>query len=130
MADPYDIGYGKPPKASQWQKGQSGNPKGRPKTRADHLRDAAMILTQPVTARTPERKTISLNAIEAAYLAQCRKGLKGNVPALIHAIKLMLEVQPVIAHHEAENHRKREDIYARLEKMGVMVNRDRDPVGD
>lgn len=27
----YDVGYGKPPKAKQFKKGQSGNPKGRPK---------------------------------------------------------------------------------------------------
>ena len=29
--DDYNVGYGKPPKASQFKKGQSGNPKGRPK---------------------------------------------------------------------------------------------------
>ena len=27
----YGIGYGKPPKHAQWKKGQSGNPKGRPR---------------------------------------------------------------------------------------------------
>lgn len=29
----HDVGYGKPPKHSQFQKGQSGNPTGRPKKR-------------------------------------------------------------------------------------------------
>ena len=29
--DGHEVGYGKPPKASQFKKGQSGNPKGRPK---------------------------------------------------------------------------------------------------
>lgn len=28
MAKKYDVGFGKPPKASQWKPGQSGNPKG------------------------------------------------------------------------------------------------------
>jgi len=27
----YEVGYGRPPKASQFQKGESGNPRGRPK---------------------------------------------------------------------------------------------------
>jgi hypothetical protein len=31
MSDNYEVGYGKPPKHGQFKKGQSGNPKGRPK---------------------------------------------------------------------------------------------------
>ena len=27
----YEVGYGKPPKATRFKKGQSGNPKGRPR---------------------------------------------------------------------------------------------------
>ena len=27
----YEVGYGKPPEASKFKKGKSGNPKGRPK---------------------------------------------------------------------------------------------------
>lgn len=31
MSKTYQVGYGKPPQASQFKKGQSGNPKGRQK---------------------------------------------------------------------------------------------------
>jgi hypothetical protein len=30
-SSPYKVGYGRPPKATQFKPGKSGNPKGRPK---------------------------------------------------------------------------------------------------
>ncbi len=122
MAEDYEIGFSKPPKSAQWKKGQSGNPQGRPKTRSDLVKDAAAILSEPVTARTPEGKKVTLDGYEAAYLALCKKGLKGHVPSLINAINIMLEVQPVMDERENHSERRREDLIARLEKMGVNVD--------
>jgi hypothetical protein len=122
MSDNYNVGFGKPPKSSQWQKGQSGNPKGRPKTRSDLIIDAAAILSEPVSARTPQGKTISLDGFEASYLALCKKGLKGHIPSLIRAINIMLEVQPAVDARESEKRQKREDLIAHLEKMGVKTD--------
>ncbi len=129
MAESYDVGYGKPPKSGQWKKGQSGNPQGRPKNRSDLVKDAAAILSEPVTARTPEGRKVSLNGYEAAYLALCKKGLRGHVPSLIQAIRIMLEVQPAVDARESRRERQREEVYAKLEKVGVAVDRKDDRSG-
>ena len=97
------VGFGSPPKKSRWRKGQSGNPKGRPKAKSDYLNDAAAILSEPVTATTPDGRSVSFEGFEAAYLALCRKGLKGDKPSLLEAIKIMLDVGPALEAEQANS---------------------------
>jgi hypothetical protein len=47
--DSYEVGYGKPPKDSQFQKGKSGNPKGRPKGSKSAYTLAMEMFAKPVT---------------------------------------------------------------------------------
>jgi hypothetical protein len=124
MSNDKKVGYANPPKSTRWQKGQSGNPKGRPKTKSEFMIDAAQILTQPVDARAPDGKTVRLDGIEAAYLALCRKGLKGHKPSLLEAIRIMLEVGPAVQAKEEEQKNKRQEILERLERMGVKIPED------
>lgn len=69
------VGYGKPPRSSQFNKGQSGNPRGRPRNRRkeipyDHL------LGQMVTIREDGRER-RVTAAEAFLLQLTKKGLEG-----------------------------------------------------
>jgi hypothetical protein len=46
-----EVGYCKPPKSTQWKPGQSGNPKGRPKTTKSGQTDVAEVLDEPLTVK-------------------------------------------------------------------------------
>lgn len=53
----YEVGYGKPPKHSQFQPGQSGNPRGRPKGSKSPFTLLREELEQKVTLREGDRVT-------------------------------------------------------------------------
>jgi hypothetical protein len=68
------VGYGKPPKATQFQKGKSGNPSGRPKGRGrPTLREALeRHLDREVTAQVGG-KTVRMTLYEAMIVRICSK---------------------------------------------------------
>lgn len=115
------VGFSSPPKATRWKKGQSGNPKGRPKSKSETVLDAAKILAQPIEARTPDGRIVKLDGIEAAYLALCKKGLKGHKTSLLEAIRIMLEVGPAIQADEEHERALKQKVLETLSKMGVTI---------
>ena len=124
MSNDKKVCCANPPKSTRWQKDQSENPKGRPKTKSEFMMDVAQMLTQPVDARAPDGTTVRLDGIEDAYLALCRRGLKGHKPSLLEAIRVMLEVGPAVQAKEEEQNNKRREIVERLEGMGVQIPED------
>ena len=88
MPKDYKVGFGKPPKDSQFQKGQSGNKKGRPKGAKNLKTILVELLDQPVTVREGER-IYKVSRQQAVMMALIAKGLKGNVPAFNSLINLL-----------------------------------------
>src|SRR4051812_39228348 len=74
----YEVGYRKPPKASRFPKGQSGNPGGRKRTkRIDDVRTLVDgILNEQVQVRdgAQVRTVSSLEAVLQAYRIEALKG--------------------------------------------------------
>ena len=52
--DDYEVGYGRPPAHTQFKKGQSGNPRGRPKRQEEEMSDIMHRVAM-------ERITITIN---------------------------------------------------------------------
>src|SRR5689334_8584073 len=70
------VGYGKPPRSTRFKKGQSGNPKGRPRNRRSDV-PYDSILGQMVTVREGGRER-RITAAEAFILHLTKKGLAGD----------------------------------------------------
>ena len=74
------VGYKNPPKDRQFQPGQSGNPKGRPKGRKNVLSILEEVLYRPVKY-TENGKQSSMPAIKAIMMKLLKLSLEGNLGA-------------------------------------------------
>ena len=106
-SDDSPVGYKNPPAHSRFQKGQSGNPRGRPKKVPDFMEDAAQIFGGAVTGQA-KGKPITLPMVQAMFRTLCRQALKGDNQALRRVIELMLTLEPA-----ARNKTKEEDTATR-----------------
>lgn len=88
----YKTGYKKPPKHARWKKGQSGNPKGRPKGSKNFKTELRDALAAHIEI-TENRKRVKLSVSEAIIKVLLQNGLKGKLPALnkIMDLALMLD---------------------------------------
>ncbi len=83
----YEVGYGRPPKRTQFKKGQSGNPKGRPKQRSDIQSTLERTLAEPFTYREGE-VVREMSAEKAVLYAQVLKAMHGDQTAFNFVMKL------------------------------------------
>jgi Family of unknown function (DUF5681) len=84
---PYTVGKGRPPMATRWKPGQSGNPKGRPKGARSIGAVLDNVLRQKVTV-TENGKARRIPVLEAMVLRLVNDALR-SVPS---AVKLLLSI--------------------------------------
>ena len=77
MSKDYEVGYGKPPKSTQFKKGQSGNEKGRPKRTKNLKTDVKEELQEMIFAREGER-TVKISKQRAVIKSLVAKTMKGD----------------------------------------------------
>lgn len=85
------VGYGKPPKSGQFKKGQTGNPKGRPKGSLDLNTYVQQMLSAQVTV-TEGGKRKRVNSLQATLMRLAEKSLKGDMRAIEKVLSLAADM--------------------------------------
>jgi hypothetical protein len=96
-ANDYEIGYANPPKETQFQKGQSGNPKGRPKGRRNIATALQSALNEKVTITENGRRK-QITKLEATMKQVVNKAASGEASAT----KVLLQLFPFLESELAE----------------------------
>jgi hypothetical protein len=91
----YEVGYGKPPRHTRFKKGQSGNPKGRPRGRRNTATIMQEILERPVKVKEDGR-TRRMSLFEAFLTGMAQKGLNGTMNDRINFLKAIDRYLPHI----------------------------------
>lgn len=97
-----EIGYGKPPVHSQFKKGRSGNPGGRPRGITPGRAKALALKEAYRMVRVREGDSVvSLPAIQAILRGQIALAAKGNGPAQRAVIEAVQAIEQELAGHAA-----------------------------
>lgn len=84
MSDDYEVGYGKPPKQTQFHKGRSGNSNGRPKASTTTTKKAASVLKEILNKKITVKEggtTRRITKMEALLETLLNDALRGDKTA-------------------------------------------------
>ena len=95
----YDVGYGKPPVATWFRKGRSGNPRGRPKG-ARGVRTLINEITGQEITVSEGGQSSRISKREALILSLVARALKGDMRAAAKTLRLMEANDEEIQHQQ------------------------------
>jgi hypothetical protein len=90
---PYEVGYRKPPRHTQFQKGQSGNPGGRPRRPAKRLEELALYEAYRTTIVMEDGHAMPMPAIQAVLRRQLQIAAGGNVRAQRDILAMIRDIE-------------------------------------
>jgi hypothetical protein len=91
MPNDYTVGYGKPPSRTQFQKGHSGNPTGRPKGTKNLKTDLVEELQERILVREAGGEK-QLSKQRALLKSLTAKAIKGDTRAANIVLSMMLRI--------------------------------------
>ncbi len=94
MGREYEIGYRRPPSRTRFRKGQSGNPKGRPKGTKNLKTDLFEELNQPISLRegNKEIRVTKQRAMVKSLMARSLKGDPRSAALLLNMMARFFDV--------------------------------------
>jgi hypothetical protein len=89
----FEVGYAKPPVATRFKKGMSGNPSGRPRNRGKSVEDLILQETNRPIIINEGGKRKKVTVIEAVLRSHLASAIKGNGPNQRAVIRLAKEME-------------------------------------
>jgi hypothetical protein len=118
----YEVGYGRPPKHSQFQPKTSGNPRGRPKGQRNIATDLNSVLNERITV-TENGKSRKITKQELMFVSTVNKAIKGDSRAFMAVFNLLSRIGSKNLEAAQESHEEPPEDRAILELFLQRANR-------
>jgi hypothetical protein len=95
----YEVGYGKPPRRTQFRKGQSGNPGGRPQGRPqgrpmEYVKEMALQEAyRTVIVKREDGDAVPMSAVRAVLCSQFESAAAGNARAQCAVLAMIRDLE-------------------------------------